>query len=60
MAVAEGDDDAGPAADGSQVGVEGGQEEVVGLLDAGRWQPGLPKLAGEFDLGEVGGLPEGS
>ena len=34
MAVGEGDDDAGAAADGSEVGVEGGQEQVMGLFDA--------------------------
>jgi hypothetical protein len=34
VAVSEGDDDAGPAADGGEVGVEDGQEQVVGLLDA--------------------------
>jgi hypothetical protein len=34
VAVCECDDDAGPATDGSQVGVKGGQEQVVRLLYA--------------------------
>ena len=59
MAVGEGDDDAGLAADGSEVGVEGGQEQVVGLFDAADGGLGDPKPAGELGLGEFGGLPEG-
>ena len=59
MAVGEGDDDAGAAADGSEVGVKGGQEQVVGLLDAADGGLGDSEAAGELDLGELGRLPEG-
>lgn len=58
MAVGEGDDDAGAAADGSEVGVEGGQEQVVGLLDAADGGLGDAEAAGEVGLGELSGLPE--
>ena len=58
MAVGEGDDDAGAAADGSEVGVEGGQEQVVGLFDAADGGLGDSEPSGELGLGELGGLPE--
>ena len=58
MAVGEGDDDAGAASDGSEVGVEGGQEQVVGLFDAADGGLGDSEPAGEFGLGEFGGLPD--
>jgi hypothetical protein len=45
--------------DGSEVGVEGGREQVVRLLDAADGGLGDPEPSGEFDLGEFGGLPEG-
>jgi hypothetical protein len=56
---AKGDDDAGAVADGSEVGVEGGQEQVVGLLDAADGGLGDAEAAGELGLGELGGLAEG-
>lgn len=59
MAVSKGDDDTDPAADGSQVGVEGGQEQVVGLLYAADGGLGDSEPAGELGLGELGALPEG-
>jgi hypothetical protein len=60
VAVGEGDDDAGAAADGFEVGVEGGQEQVVGLLDATDGGLGDSEPTSELGLGELGGLPEGS
>jgi hypothetical protein len=59
VAGGEGDDDAGAAADGSGVGVEGGQEQVVGLFDAADGGLSDSEAAGELGLGEFGGLPEG-
>jgi hypothetical protein len=59
VAVGEGDDDAGAAADVCEVGVEGGQEQVVGLFDAAAGGLGDSESAGELNLGELGGLPEG-
>lgn len=58
MAVGEGGDDTGAAADGCEVGVEGGQKQVVGLLDAADGVLGDAEAAGEVGLGELGGLPE--
>jgi len=58
VAVGEGDDDAGAAANSSEVGVEGGQEQVVGLLDAADGGLGDSEPAGELGLGELGGLPD--
>ena len=55
MTVGECDNDADPAADGSEVGVEGGQEQVVGLLYAADSGLGDTEPACELDLGEVGG-----
>jgi hypothetical protein len=56
VAVGEGDDEAGAAADGCEVRVEGGQEQVVGLFDAADSGLGDAESAGELGLGEVGGL----
>lgn len=53
MAVGEGD--AGAAADGSEVGVEGGHE----LFHAADGGLGDAEVAGEFGLGGLGCLPEG-
>ncbi len=57
VAVSEGDDDA--VADGSEVGVVGRQEQVVGLLDTAGVGLGDSGSAGELGLGKLGGLPEG-
>jgi hypothetical protein len=46
-------------ADGCEVGVEGRQEQVVGLFDAADGGLGDAESAGELGLGELGGLPEG-
>jgi hypothetical protein len=59
VSVGEADDHAGGAADGLEVGVEGGQEQVVGLFHAADGSLGDAQPSGEFDLGEFGGLAEG-
>lgn len=48
MAVGEGDDHAGGAADGGEVGIEGGQEEVVGRFHAADGGLGDAHAMGEF------------
>ena len=57
-AVGEADDHAGGVADGLQAGVQGGQEQVVGLFHAADGGLGDAEPSGEFDLGEFGGLAE--
>jgi hypothetical protein len=58
VSVGEADDHAGGAADGLEVGVEGGQGQVVGLFHAADGGLGDAQPSGEFDLGAFGRLPE--
>jgi hypothetical protein len=58
VAVGEGDDDAGPAADGGEVGAKRGQQQVMRLLDAADGRLGDAHPASQLDLGELGGLPQ--
>jgi hypothetical protein len=56
VVIGEADDHAGGATDGPEVGVEGGQEQVVGLLPAADGGLGDAHAMGELDLGELRGL----
>jgi len=55
--VCEPDNHAGVPAHGLKVGVESGQEQVVGLFHAADRCLGDAHPLGQLDLGQFGGLP---